>query len=482
MAHTTARIGAVLALGAAARDAAAYEAAVDARLDAQVYQVTSPYGAPILSRRRYTETLGVRVVDIQGAHDPGRGELLAVMRLRLDADFGQDPAERNAQAEDRYVPGVSEMPLDLMMAYVEGRNYAGGHVGFRLGRQYVVDPLGFWSFDGALVRLDTDAFVAFEAYGGFEQRGGLPLLSTSRFEGDGVFRGDRRGLDGNYWPAYLSEKSLAPAYGFSVASSGLSFLDARLTYRKVIDQDTVLVSPYPDARGEFATTSESRTSSERVGAAVVATAKDLGSFRADGVYDLYFQKPTEYSATADVRAVKDLSFGAGAEYFLPTFDGDSIFNWFSHEGTTTFTGRARWSVTRRLAIGASGGVRRFGTDGLGTLTDTLASFDAAYRAPALELGLRGTDEEGSRGERRGADVFGRRTFQGGTWDTSVRLSLYQWADALRPDRDATSFTYVLGGGFSPYRKTRVAVEFEHSINELAPERFRALATLDFTVL
>src|SRR6185295_20359055 len=101
---------------------------------------------------------------------------------------------------------------DLMMAYVEGRGYADGLVGFRLGRQYVVDALGFWSFDGGLVRLTTPAYFTVEGYGGFEQRGGLPLLATSRFEADGVYRGDRTSMGLVTWPAYLDEARLAPAY------------------------------------------------------------------------------------------------------------------------------------------------------------------------------------------------------------------------------------------------------------------------------
>jgi len=74
--------------------------------------------------------------------------LNAVARLRLDADFGIDPAEQSPSRPDRFVPGLEEAAFDMMMAYVEGAGYAGGLLGFRLGRQYVVDPLGWWSFDG----------------------------------------------------------------------------------------------------------------------------------------------------------------------------------------------------------------------------------------------------------------------------------------------------------------------------------------------
>jgi len=57
---------------------------------------------------------------------------------------------------------------------------------------------------------------------------------------------------------------------------------------------------------------------------------------------------------------------------------------------------------------------------------------------------------------------------------------------LRPDRSATSFSYVLGGGINPtfmaFSRGRVGVEWEHTMNQLVGQRFRMLATLNFTVL
>lgn len=472
--------GAVVAFRAPS--ARAYDAAVDATFDAQLYQVTSPFGDPVVRRRRFTETLSLRVADLQGAHEPGGPSLGAVARLRLDTDLGQDPRERDVNAPDRFVPGLADMPLDVMMAYVEGRNYAKGHVGFRLGRQYVVDALGWWSFDGGLVRLTTPAYLSVEAYGGSEQRGGLPMVSTSRFEADGVMRGSRHGMTPELWPAYLSESKLAPAYGFAIASAGLDWLDTRLTYRKVVNRDAVLVSPFANANGDFATTSGDRTSSERVGWAAVATAAGLGSARGAFVYDAYAARPTEWAASLDVTAAPALDVGVDAEYFLPTFDGDSIFNWFSHLGTTTLEGRARWNATRRIAVSGTGGIRTFAAEGAGTLVDVLAAIDGTYRSPSEALSLRAMDEHGDRGRRRGGDAALRRFFDRGLYEASVIASVYGWADALRPTQSTTSFTYVVGGGYRPFPRTRVGVEWEHSMNDIAGQRFRALATLSVTVL
>lgn len=495
-----------------ADEARAYDASVDATLDAQFYSVASAYGNPIVRRRRYTETLSLRVYGLEGKYDPKGPELFAIARLRLDADFGQDTAERNAYATDvprsagaetvdpnRFVPGLEEAPLDIMTAYVEGRRYFGGVFGFRVGRQYVVDSLGFWSFDGGLVRLSTPAHVAVEAYGGFEQRGGLPMLATSRFEADGVYRGDRTNLGYATWPSYLDEARLAPAYGAAVESSGLDFLTTRISYRKVIDRDVVLVSPFPDARGAFMRLTGDRVSTERVGWAATVTAGDVGNARGEIVYDLYAGRLSTGAASLDGFVTKDLVLGGDYDFFLPTFDGDSIWNWFAHFGTTTFRGRARWNASRRWAFGLTLGARRFdaenssapasaGDTSQTSLVDLLGALDATYKAPDLRAGLRLSDEHGDRGARRGGDASVRRFFDNGVYEATATLSLYRFEDPLRrsdsgaPLRDATSLTYVLGGGYRPFPVFRAGLEWEHSMNDLVGHRFRMLATLALTDL
>lgn len=506
----TASVAAALAVAWYGDDARAYDANVDATFDAQFYDVPNPYGGPLVRRRRYTETLGLRVYGLEGAYDPKGPELFAIARLRLDADLGQDPAERSLYSTDfarssnpnaidtnRFVPGLSEAPLDIMTAYVEGRRYFGGLFGFRLGRQYVMDALGFWSFDGGLVRLTTPVHFNVEAYGGFEQRGGLPMLATSRFEADGVYRGDRTSLGVNVWPSYLDEAKLAPAYGVAVESSGLDFLATRLTYRKVIDRDVVLVSPFPDATGAFTRLTGDRVSTERLGWAATATATDLGSTRAELVYDLYARRLSGAAGSLDWFATHDLDIGGDYDYFVPTFDGDSIWNWFAHFGTTTVRGRGRWNASRHWTFAATGGARRYVTEGdpaargvnpseTASLVDLLGTLEATFKQPEFRSGLRLTDESGDRGVRTGADLTLQRFFDRGTWEANGIVSVYRFDDPLRenaagaPIRDATSLTYVVGGGYHPVPVFRAGAEWEHSMNDLVGHRFRALLTLALT--
>lgn len=475
----------------------AYESEVEASVDAQFYTFQSPYGEPLLRRRRYVETLGFSVYDIHGDAARGGPALEFRTRLRLDADLGQDPSERDPNSP-RFVPGLREAPLDLMYAYLDGHGYLDGLFAFRLGRQYQSDVLGFWSFDGALVRLGTDAIVALEAYAGFEQRSGLPLLGAPRYQADGVARGSRDDLRNDQWTSYLEQSELAPAFGVSLDTQPLSFLHARASYRRVNQTDRVLVSPFAAEDGALRYYAEDRVSSERAGASLRLEDFDLGALSASGVYDLYLARPSEYAASLDAYLGERFSVGLDHEYYLPTFDADSIFNFFSHSAQTTERARVSIVFSRRLDAVASGGLRSFSTEGdpekyaeTGDRSsayqyDLFATLGGRYRWNDGSVRLDLLADGGPYGHRTGGDLSTRKTFAAGYYDTLLVLSLYDWKDGLRPDREATSFAYVLGAGVHPgldfFNRGRLGVEFEHAMNRLVGQRYRVLATLDLSVL
>jgi hypothetical protein len=481
-----------------AAPARAYETEVDASIAAQYYTLSSPWGDPELRRRRYTETLGLAVWNIQGQDDPRGPRLSFQSRLRLDADFGQSSAER-ALGNPAYIPGLELAPLDLMYAYLEGQRYLDGYLGFRLGRQYVFDTLGFWSFDGGLVTLSTPANLVFEAYAGLEQRGGgLPTFGTRRFEAQGVYRGDRYGYDPGYYPLFLDESKVAPAAGLAIEASGFGILHSRLSYRKVINRDEVNVSPYLDLGGGQYFLSGNRTSSERIGYSLRADSASIGALNGSVVYDFYNQLFSQYALGASAYVSSRTTLGVSFDRYTPTFDGDSIFNWFSHSPSTSALGRADVRFSRRLQASLSGGVRWFETEGdpgsyaanpdptqKERLLDVSLDAGASYDYGRGSLALRGGGETGKRGHRLGADATGRRRF-GARYDGMCVLSLWDWSDALRPERDATSFGYVLGAGVTPgpnfFARSRFGLELEHQMNRVVGQRFRALLTLDLTVL
>src|SRR6185369_14296978 len=110
-------------------------------------------GDVILDRRRFTQTLGLGLYNLQGKYRPGEAQYNVVLMMRLDSDFGINQRLPAAQSGGetsyatpagngvRFIPGLSGNRLDVMYGYVEGRNLANGLLGFRLGRQYVTDVL-----------------------------------------------------------------------------------------------------------------------------------------------------------------------------------------------------------------------------------------------------------------------------------------------------------------------------------------------------
>ena len=477
--------------------AAAFETEVHATSAAQAYSFGSPLGPLVVRRRRFLQTLALDVHHLEGDFTRlGEPEYAVRLRLRLDSDTGIAPEEAAYSAiSNRFVPGLVAAPFDLMYGYLEGRHLLRGWLGFRLGRQYVSDSLGWWSFDGGQVRVTTPFFVAVEAYGGLEQRGGLPL-STPRFEQNGVWRGDRDGFAPNIYPQFLQAYA-APAYGAALESSGVTFLHGRLDYRKVLNRGPVLASAFPNPlTGAYDVYDATRISSERLGYALDATLGDIGGVKGGLVYDLYARFLTSGYAQVDWYAARRLTAGADFDYFRPTFDGDSIFTFFTHNPMTTVSGRVAWDPDESLSVALSGGARSFFTDGdpltftsnassapraSTAQTDALGDLSARLRLADSTIRARGMFQRGDGGHRQGGDLYGERRWMGGRWMTSARVSLYDWEDKLRAGRDATSFAYVLGGGFRPSRVLEALLEWEHDMNRLVGQRYRILAVVSLTV-
>lgn len=524
------------------RAAAAAEFEVQADTALQFYAVSNPWGTVALERRRFLQTVGLGVYNLQGKYRPGEADYRVVTMMRLNADFGVNAhlSERQAGGETNYVtqagsgvrfiPGYDEAPLDLMYAYVEGRNLAQGLLGFKLGRQYITDALGFWNFDGARVTVTTPYYLRAEVYGGLEQRGGLPL-STTRFERQGVWRGSHPGFGVERdrpsvvdYPSYLYTEP-APALGVALESNGPSFIHGRFSYRRVWNTGTVLTQQFPDPSGGFRSLSGTRLSQERLGWAADASKRELGAIKAGFTYDLYSQIVGSYYAGLEAYLGKRATLGADLDYFVPTFDGDSIWNWFTKSPMTTATARAsiRWS--KRFDTSVSGGARLFVTDGdpktfgdgeckvLGlapgcseqsyanasvgdlksyvrdeanraaaTTADVLANVNARYRFGTGNVSLRAMVQAGARGSREGADLAADKGFLGGRYSLGARTSIYGWHDPTRPDRDATSFGYVLSGGFKPSRLANFRIEWEHDMNRLIGQRYRVVALINLLVV
>lgn len=474
----------------------------------QAYDVRSPTGETVLARRRLTATLGLATYDLLDTPegDPMAPELSFRMRLRYDADYGIGGAETDPTNPSALTPGISQGMVDLMYAYVEGRRFFHGLLGFKLGRQYVTDALGWWAFDGGEVSVTTPYFVKAEAYGGLEERGGMPL-STSRFEAGGMWRGDRSGYDPSLYPQF-QPANVAPAFGVALESTGVTWLHGRLSYRRVYDTGQSNTSMF--ASGLYGPTfyDGTRISSDRIGYDVDANWSDVGGVKAGIVYDFYNIEVTQLYGTIDAYAGKHVTVSADYDYYVPTFDADSIWNFFAGEPMDDVGLRANWDVNDHISVSGGGHVRVYDvqtqpanpTAGTsltyspypnynpayelfptnGHPFDEGANLSARYRTGVTLVQLRSAANVGDAGDRVGADLMAQRVFET-RYVASARVGLWQWTDKLQPDRDATTFNYVLGIGYRFAPRCQGGFEFEHDMNQLVGQRLRAMLTLSLAV-
>jgi hypothetical protein len=471
---------------------------------AQFYDVRSPTGETILARRRFTTALGVSAYDLTGeaAKNPGKlgPELTFRARLRYDADYGASDQSVDASSYGRFVPGFSRGPVDMMYAYVEGRRYVNGLLGFKVGRQYQTDALGWWSFDGGSVKVTTPAYVAVEAYGGLEVRGGMPL-STPRFERDGIWRGDRSGFDPSLYPSF-QPSDIAPAFGVAVESAGFTWIHGRLSYRRVLNTGGSNVSDFASGLTTPVTYDGTRLSSERLGYAVDASLAKYGGVKGGLVYDMYVAKFSSLYASLDGYVTQKLTLSLDYDYYAPTYDADSIWNFFASEPMNDFGVRGVYDATEKISVSASAHARmynvRTSSDSTtsspnlsatvnpnyypsnGTPFDEGGALAARYRFGEGVYGIRGSGNFGDGGDRVGGDLYGERTLET-RYVFSGRASLWEWNDKLRPDRDAVSFGYVAGAGYVFGPRARTMFEFEHNMNRLVGQRFRAMVWLNLAV-
>ncbi len=504
------RSGRAIALGLAAFAAIAaflpgradaLEPEVTSDTAAQFYDVRSPTGQTVIMRRRVTTTLGVSVYDLYDTPDDPNGPSLSFRaRMRYDADYGGSGAETDKDNFGRVVPGFERGPIDLMYGYVEGRRFLEGWLGFKLGRQYVVDALGWWSFDGGQVKITTPYYFAAELYGGLEQRGGMPL-STPRYERDGVWRGDRSGYDPSLYPSF-QPNDVAPAIGAALESAGFQWLHGRLTYRRVYNTGSSNVSQFANGLRAPATYDGTRISQERLGYGFDGTLPEIGGLKGGMAYDLYNARFANIFASVDAFVSRRVTLSLDYDYYQPTFDGDSIWNFFMSMPMNDLGGRVSWDATDHLDFSAGARARAFSLQTENEKLDNPSSPNGLsdgnyFPKSGLEMmgggnlagrwhfgegmvGARGAADFASNGHRLGMDLYGERTLET-RFILSARTGVWSWDDNLRQDRDATSFQYVLGGGYKLWQRSKVFADFQHDMNRIVGHRFRAMLWLSIAI-
>lgn len=403
---------AALALAAVATPAEAYEFWVHARSIGQAYQLRQYrlVGPDLFhGRRRYTQTLALRIVDVGNLSAerrqkrlPDRGLRISWQSyLRVDHDFGQYTAGRIklSQAIQRdaidVIPELAEsaVGLDLLYGHVTFEGLADDRLTVQLGRLLIDDGWGTGGVDGASARVELAPPIAVSAVAGLRVRAASPL-GLSTFELDGTSgAGCQEYVEGptpgtGAWKLIDRNRAIKnsklssdyefcpqremrqPTIGVSVATARTGALGAELGYRRTWSEtvgliDTVDRLDYPD-RGlypnDVGQAPASGVNEERLHARVHAnvTAGPLGLMPyANTRFSLLHAAFDRADAGVRLRHGNHVLEPA-VEYFLPTFDGDSIFNAFSIEPTTDL--RLGYQFSGDVKLRANGWLRRYAHD------------------------------------------------------------------------------------------------------------------------
>jgi hypothetical protein len=204
--------------------------------------------------------------------------------------------------------------------------------------------------------------------------------------------------------------------------------------------------------------------------------------------------------TVDAFLSQKVTLSGFYDRFQPSFDGDSLFNFFATEPTDDIGFRGVWNASDQWTFSGGGNVRIFrqgeassASKGRSmpfeesqTVATSRFTFNQGghallrYRVGDGSVSLRGLSNWGDQGERHGGELGGHRTLDGRIL-LDGRASLWHWSDTLRPDRDATSMSYVASLGYLFSSRARGTVEWEHSINRLVGQRFRTMVWLSVPV-
>jgi len=399
-------------LAAGTGQAHAYEFWLRAQTIGQAYQLREYrlIGPDLfLGRRRYTETLALRISDIgdlaaarREAHLPERGLRISWQSyLRVDHDFGDYSSGRmtlqltvpvRRDALD-VIPELSESvaSLEVLYGYLELAGLVDDRLTLQIGRVLADDGWGTTAVDGGAARFEVpSAPLAVSASAGLAVRASSPLgLAAYELDGtsgaacqeyvEGPTRGSgtwqlidrnraitnhRLASDFEYCP---QRDALQPTVGFSIATSRIRGFGAELGYRRTWSRSVGLIGPvdrlqspdlglYPNDFGQAPGTG---VDEERLWARAHGqlTARGIAiAPYADVRYSLLHAAIDR--ADAGVRlSHAGHTIEPSIEYFYPTFDGDSIFNAFSIEPTTDL--RLGYQFTGPVTITASSWLRAY---------------------------------------------------------------------------------------------------------------------------
>jgi hypothetical protein len=382
--------------------------------------------------------------------------------------------------------------------------------------------------DGATARVETPLHVAIEAFGGLRVRDASPLGSY-QVELDGTTGADCReyveqfyspGLGHGSWQiidrsqalldhpraddtGYCPQRDqLMPTYGAAIETAELHSIYARIVYRRsesrtvrsIYDPSCTVaqcandVGFYPNEWGQAP---KWGVDEERV-AATVRGSFDWSGGKAQASpwvaarYSLLHGLVDEAEAGVRLRW-RDHAIEPEVAYFVPTFDGDSIWNVFGAEPSTEARLSYSWLPRNGwLRASASVWLRQFQHDDEGRTVQAPSTSDTAAGVVATgeaRLGERwtarvdGYSDNGYGGLRSGG-AAAVRWHEHRVTATGRASVVYVATDSTVPNLRALTSAVQLGGGWQLADGVAVHGVLESSYDIYLKPDLRALAILD----
>lgn len=442
----------------------------------QSSSASGPWGQEI-SRRRFTQSLFV-----VPRGDMGAVGFSVVGLARFETDFGVNSAlpdsarggETNPDVAGGafYVPGLQPSQFELLWLYARLTDFWVDGTECRIGRQPLIDLLGYDALDGTRWVLPLPVPATLEGYVGLKPRDGR-WLSLGRYERQGLWW-DRQARGGH---RDLVEPRPAWVAGGAIAASGPSWLRAQVLFRHAAELGGTTIDD-PLTRETLATLSDSRVAEQRGAALLGARSASVGSVTVDGVYDFFAQKAERLRVLIESRDLPGRHrAGVLAERIEPTFAADSIWNWFSQKSRTATELFAVIRLPRDTTVEPHAGMTLEDGDGTEVGWDSRLYTQTPIAGGRLDL------QAWARGIREISswtiDVGAERSLLGDTWDVAVRAHVMRADDNLVGIASSSKLSagYLLATGFYPVPTTRVGVAWEHDGSDVAGTRFQLLGTL-----
>jgi hypothetical protein len=453
-------MGLALALAAGSASAAAFQ--IEARTEAQAYQIrawrgTTPEDVVLLPRRRIVQYLGLNAFELVTGQDLGFES-----NLRVFADLGLP------RGEAEKVDGLRTEDVEVLHAYL--RYSQGGFEG-RLGRQLYVDSMDIMALDGVRVRYVTRLGLGVEAYGGLWVRGGTGLLASPVYQPDGTRESDARRLARGVAGADESLDALAPTYGAKLLLEDLKGISASLGYRKALV--------------------DGKTDLERAGLEL-RYGRGLGVNALMGLdLDLLQLRPAQ--VRAQVRLDRELyAVSAEALRFTPVFSADSIWYYFAFAPRDEARLRADFYPVGPLRYYVQGLASLYHTNlnddlGIAAAVDgegappsanVGAGVGAALRRGQLRSALDVTYRTGFGGDQLWVDLTGGYSFDRGLFALDARLSVAHVEDGFNPQLRGSFFGAQLWASRAMSRAARVSLVLEQNFNPFTRSDTKAFFLFD----